>query len=47
MTVCTARRRGVPFVRTKGTKIRLGLRPKTPTRRYTPLRKGYAFPERD
>ena len=33
---CTARRRGVPFVRTKGTKIRLGLRPKTPTRRYTP-----------
>ena len=26
----TARRRGVPFVRTKGTKIRLGLRPKTP-----------------
>ena len=27
---CTARRRGVPFVRTKGTKIRLGLRPKTP-----------------
>ena len=36
VTVCTARRRGVPFVRTKGTKIRLGLRPKTPTRRYTP-----------
>ena len=34
--VSTARRGGVPFVRTKGTKIRLGLRPKTPTRRYTP-----------
>ena len=30
MTACTARRRGVPFVRTKGTKIRLGLCPKTP-----------------
>ena len=30
VTACTARRRGVPFVRTKGTKIRLGLRPKTP-----------------
>ena len=28
--ICTARRRGVPFVRTKGTKIRLGLCPKTP-----------------
>ena len=27
---CAARRRGVPFVRTKGTKIRLGLCPKTP-----------------
>ena len=36
VTVCTARRRGVPFVRTKGTKIRLGLRPKTPTRRSPP-----------
>ena len=30
VTACTARRRGVPFVRTKGTKIRLGLCPKTP-----------------
>ena len=28
--ICTDRRRGVPFVRTKGTKIRLGLCPKTP-----------------
>ena len=28
--VCAARRRGVPFMRTKGTKIRLGLCPKTP-----------------
>ena len=28
--VSTARRGGVPFVRTKGTKIRLGLCPKTP-----------------
>ena len=27
---CTARRRGVPFTRVKGTKTRLGLRPKTP-----------------
>ena len=36
VTACTARRRGVPFVRTKGTKIRLGLRPKTPTRRSPP-----------
>ena len=30
VTACTARRRGVPFVRTKGTKTRLGLCPKTP-----------------
>ena len=28
--VSTARRRGVPFTRVKGTKTRLGLRPKTP-----------------
>ena len=28
--VCTARRRGVPFTRVKGTKTRLGLCPKTP-----------------
>ena len=27
---CTARRRGVPFTRVKGTKTRLGLCPKTP-----------------
>ena len=33
VTACTARRRGVPFVRTKGTKIRLGLCPKTPVAR--------------
>ena len=46
MTVCTARRRGVPFVRTKGTKIRLGLRPKTPTRRSPPARKAKATASR-
>ena len=28
--ICTARRRGVPFTRVKGTKTRLGLCPKTP-----------------
>ena len=50
VTACTARRRGVPFVRTKGTKIRLGLRPKTPTRRSPPPRpesQSNGFPERD
>ena len=46
MTVCTARRRGVPFVRTKGTKIRLGLRPKTPTHRSPPARKAKATASR-
>ena len=30
VTVCTPRRRGVPFTRVKGTKTRLGLCPKTP-----------------
>ena len=30
VTARTARRRGVPFTRVKGTKTRLGLRPKTP-----------------
>ena len=47
VTVCTARRRGVPFVRTKGTKIRLGLRPKTPTRRSPPRPESQSngFPE--
>ena len=30
VTAGTARRRGVPFTRVKGTKTRLGLRPKTP-----------------
>ena len=46
MTAGTARRRGVPFVRTKGTKIRLGLRPKTPTRRSPPARKAKATASR-
>ena len=30
VTVCTPRRRGVPFTRVKGTKTRLGLCPKAP-----------------
>ena len=30
VAACTARRRGVPFTRVKGTKTRLGLCPKTP-----------------